>query len=103
MQQNLKPYMEYIPYVFGTIDHSHIPIIAPPNDLAFYYCRKWFYSVLIQGVVDVKWKLWDYDFGWVGRKHDWTLFQKIEIGKMTMSGTFLPYKLVDGAAYPRHP
>jgi len=29
-----------IPYVFGAIDHSHIPIIAPPNDSTFYYCKK---------------------------------------------------------------
>ncbi len=90
--------MEYIPYVLGTIDRSHIPIIAPLNDLAFYYCRKGFYFAL-----DVKWKLWDYDFGCVGRNHDWALFQKIEIGKMTMSGTFLPYKLIGDVAYTMCP
>jgi hypothetical protein len=27
-------------YVFKTIIGSHIPIIAPQNDLASYYCRK---------------------------------------------------------------
>jgi hypothetical protein len=24
---------------------------------------------LLQGVVNAKWKFWDYDFGWVGRNH----------------------------------
>ncbi len=56
-------------YVLKTIDGNHIPIIAPPNDLASYYCRKWFYFALLQGVVNAKWKFWDYDFGWVGRNH----------------------------------
>lgn len=43
-------------YVFKTIDGNHIPIFTPPNDLAFYYYRKWFYFALLQGVVDAKCK-----------------------------------------------
>ncbi len=27
-------------YVLRTIDGNHIPIIAPPNEFASYYCRK---------------------------------------------------------------
>ena len=41
-----------ISYILGTIDGSHIPIIAPSIDPASYYCRKGFYSILLQGVVD---------------------------------------------------
>lgn len=33
-------------------------------------------------------------FAWVGRYHDWTLFQKFDISKKIMKGTFLPYKLI---------
>jgi hypothetical protein len=94
--------MEYFMYL-KTIDSSHIPIIAPQNDLAFYYCRKWFYFALLQGVVDAKCKFWDYDFGWTWRNHDWALFQIVEIGKRIMSGAFLPYKLIGDVAYPLHP
>jgi len=90
-----------IPYILGAIDGSHIPIIAPSIDLALYYCRKGFYSVLLQGVVYSQCKFWD--FGWAGSIHDWVLFQKSEIGKRTMSGTFLPYKLIGNAAYPLRP
>ncbi len=92
-----------IPLILGAIDGSHIPIIAPPHDPTSYYCRKGFYSCLLQGVVDSKCKFWDYDFGWSGRIHDWALFQKSEIGKKTMKGAFLPFKFIGDAAYPMRP
>ena len=41
-----------IPYILGAIDGSYIPIIAPSIDLASYYCRKGFYLILLQGIVD---------------------------------------------------
>ena len=88
-----------IPLIIGAIDGSHIPIIAPSNDPVSYYCRKGFYSCLLQGVVNSKCKFWDYDFGWCVQIHDWTLFQKIEIGKKTMKGAFLPFKFIGDAAY----
>jgi hypothetical protein len=92
-----------IPYIIGVVDGSHIPIIVPSIDPTSYYCRKGFYSALLQGVVDKDCKFWDFDFGWVGRCHNWTLFQNIEIGKKVISGAFLPYKLIGDAAYPMRP
>jgi hypothetical protein len=92
-----------IPYVIGAVDGSHIPIIAPPLDPTSYYCRKGYYSALLQGVVDARCRFWDYDFGWAGRCHDWTLFQNSHIGKRIMSGQLAPYKLVGDAAYPMRP
>jgi hypothetical protein len=38
--------------ILGAIDGSYIPIIAPKVDMKFYYCRKGFYSSLIQEIVD---------------------------------------------------
>jgi hypothetical protein len=92
-----------IPYIIGTIDGSHIPIIAPPIDPTSYYYRKGFYSTLLQRAVDKDCKFWDFDFGWARRCHDWTLFQITEIGKKVISGAFLPYKLIGDAAYPMRP
>jgi hypothetical protein len=89
-----------IPYIISAVDGSHISIIAPPIDPTSYYCRKGFYSALLQGVVDKDCKFWDFDFGWAGRCHDWTLFQNTEIGKKVINGAFLPYKLIGDAAYP---
>jgi hypothetical protein len=92
-----------IPYVIGAVDGSHIHIIAPPIDPTSYYCRKGYYLVLLQGVVDSKCRFWDYDFGWAGRCHNWTLFQNSDIGKKIMRGELLPYKLIGDAAYPMIP
>jgi len=80
--------------MIGAIDGSHIPIIASPIDPTSYYCRKDYYSVLLQGVVDSKCRFWDYDFGWAGRCHNWTLFQNSDIGKRIMRGNLLSYKLL---------
>ena len=66
--------MHGISYILGAINGSHIPIIAPSIDPASYYCRKRFYSVLLQGVVDSQCKFWNYDFGRAGSIHDWVLF-----------------------------
>ena len=89
-----------IPLIIGAIDGNHIPIIAPIHDPVSYYCRKGFYSYLLQGVLDSKCKFWDYDFGWCGQIHDWALFQKSEIGKKkTMKGTFLHFKFIGDATY----
>jgi hypothetical protein len=66
-----------IPYSIGAIDGSYIPITTPTHDASTYYCQKGFYSVILQGVVDIDYKFWDYDFGWAGSCHDWTIFQRI--------------------------
>ena len=92
-----------IPFILGAIDGSHIPIVALFHDSVSYYCRKGFYSCLLQGVVDAQCKFWDYDFGWAGRIYDWALFQKLEIGKRTMRGALLPYKFIGDAAYLMRP
>jgi hypothetical protein len=70
-----------IPYNIGAVDGSHTSIITPPIDPTSYYCRKGFYYALLQGIVDKDCKHWDFNFGWAGRCHDWTLFQNTEIGK----------------------
>jgi hypothetical protein len=64
-----------IPYILRAINGSHIPIIAPSIDHTLYYCRKKFYSVLLQGVVDSQCKFRNYDFGWAGSIHDWVYFK----------------------------
>ena len=56
--------LHQIPYVVGTVDGSHIPIIAPRLHTADYYNRKGFHSVLLHGVVSTKCLFWDFDIGW---------------------------------------
>ena len=92
-----------IPYVIGAIDGSHIPIIAPSKDSPEYYCRKGFYSCLLQRVVDVQCKFWDFDFGWAGSCHNWSIFQRSQLGIDVMNNKLLPYRLIGDAAYPMRP
>jgi hypothetical protein len=63
-----------IPFIMGAIDGSHIPIVAPSPDPAPFYNRKGFYSVLLQGIVDMQTVFWDWDFRWAGSLHDYTMF-----------------------------
>ena len=92
-----------IPYIIGPIDGSHIPVLAPVIGGEDYYCRKSFHSALLQGIVDSNCIFWDYEFGWAGSLHDWTVFQQTKIGRACMEGRFLPYKLIGDAAYPVRP
>lgn len=92
-----------IPYIIGAIDGSHIPVLAPVIGGEDYYCRKSFHSALLQGIVDTNCIFWDYEFGWAGSLHDWTVFQQTKVGRACMEGKFLPYKLIGDAAYPVRP
>jgi len=92
-----------IPYILGATDGSHIPIIAPSINPASYYCRKGLYLVLFQSIVDYQYKFWDYNLSSARSLHDWSLFQKSKIGKRTVNGVFLTYKLIGDVAYPMRP
>jgi hypothetical protein len=58
-----------IPYILGVVDATHILIVAPKVDPKSYYCQRVLLT-LIQGIVNAKCSLWDYDYGWVGNIHD---------------------------------
>lgn len=62
--------LHIIPYVVGTVNGSHIPIIAPRLHAADYYNRKGFHSILLQGVVSSKCFFRDFDIRWAGSMHD---------------------------------
>ena len=70
-----------IPLIIRAIDGSYISFVAFTKDPISYYYRKEFYSYLLQGIVDLKYKFWDYGFRWCGQIHDWALIKKIEIEK----------------------
>ncbi|CAM6129021.1 unnamed protein product [Calypogeia fissa] len=89
-----------IPFIMGAIDGSHIPIIAPRGDPGPFYNRKGFYSVLLQGIVDVETVFMDWDFGWAGSLHDYTMFVNSWEGRKITAREYLPFKLIGDAAYP---
>jgi hypothetical protein len=53
-----------IPYIVGAIDGLHIPILAPMIEGEDCYCRKLFHSTILQEIVDVNCKFWNFEFGW---------------------------------------
>ena len=91
------------PYVVGAIDGSHILVLAHIYWEEYYYCRKSFHSVILQRIVDVHCKFWDYEFGWAGNLHDWVIFQVTKIERACMEGRLYPYKLIRDAIYPIKP
>ena len=52
-----------VPQCFGAIDGSHVPISPPSNLHTVYYNRKGWYSMLIQGLVDAKYRFLDVCIG----------------------------------------
>lgn len=59
-----------VPQCVGTIDGSHIPVIAPEEYPRDYYNRKGWHSIVLQAVVDGKVLFWDVCIGYPGSVHD---------------------------------
>ena len=95
--------LHQIPYVVGTVDGSHIPIIAPRLHAADYYNRKGFHSILLHGVVSSKCLFWDFDIGWAGSMYDANLWARSDIGQFCEAGRLALYILMGDAAYPCRP
>jgi len=68
-----------------------------------YYYRKSFHSAILQEIVNVNCRFWDYEFGSVGSLRDWAIFQVTKIRRACMEGKLHPCKLVGNAAYPVRP
>ena len=59
-----------VPQCVGAINSTHIPIIAPKNNLLVYYNCKGYHSVMLQALVDHKYKFLDVFVSWPGSVHD---------------------------------
>ena len=100
------------PQVIGAIDGSHIPILKPTESPSDYFCRKGFYSIILQGVVDSRGLFIDVNIGWPGKVHDAqvftnpTFYSKHNTGtllpnwKKTLDGTDIPLLVLETPAYP---
>ena len=55
-----------VPQCVGAIDGCHVPIAAPLNNHTDYYNRKGFYSMVLQGVVDANYRVFDIWWGGLG-------------------------------------
>lgn len=65
--------------IIGSIDGSHIKIVAPRNNSNSYVNRKGFHSLLLQAVCDHRMLFTDVYAGEVGSLHDYTLYKRSEL------------------------
>lgn len=101
-----------IPQCCGAVDGSHIPISAPVMNHTDYYNRKGFYSVVVQAVVDYRYRFMNVYTGWPGSVHDARVFAHSTLYNLGTSnklspnttkvieGTEVPLYIVGDSAYP---
>lgn len=89
-----------IPNIAGAIDGSHIHIDPPKENKGEFYCRKRFYSVVLQVICDPDGYIWDYHFGWAGSMHDFNVFTRVPASKRIADGELRGRMLLGDAAYP---
>ncbi|XP_022805404.1 protein ALP1-like [Stylophora pistillata] len=63
------------PQVVGALDGCHVAILAPNENPADYVNRKGFYSVILQGLVNIDYLFRDVYVGWPGKVHDSRVFK----------------------------
>ena len=92
------------PQCGGAIDGSHIPIIAPQQFHTDFFNRKGWHSIILQGVVDGKYRFMDITVGWPGSVHDARVFTNSDIYHMGQDdGLFSSIgKMLDGIEIPVH-
>ncbi|KFM74160.1 putative nuclease HARBI1, partial [Stegodyphus mimosarum] len=64
-----------LPGCCGAIDGSYIPIKAPNKCEKDYFCRKQFFSIIVQAVVDDRLRFVNLNIGWPGSVHDARVFR----------------------------
>ena len=57
------------PQVVGAVDGCHVPIMAPQENKEDYVDRKKFYSIILQGLVDIDCFFTDVRIGWPGLRN----------------------------------
>lgn len=78
------------PQAAGAIDGTHIRIKAPENIRNDYYNRKGWYSVLLQAIVDHRYRIWNINVGWPGKVHDARVLSNSIIYRSGENGTLFP-------------
>jgi len=81
LQRNIEGFSEIteIPNVVAAIDGSHIPIKKPPDSGEDYCNRKFFYSYVVQGIVDSSKLYLSVSTGYPGSMHDARVLRLSEV------------------------
>jgi DDE superfamily endonuclease len=91
------------PNAVGIVDGSHIPIRKPRGNSDPYHCRKGFYSIVLQGIVDAQARFLNIAVGYPGRTHDARCFFESAISDAIAEGKALvapPFRVGNVDVYP---
>ncbi|MQK21451.1 transposase family protein, partial [Escherichia coli] len=96
-----------IPNVGGSMYTTHVPIIAPKQNVAHYFNKrhternqKSSYSVTVQGVVDPKGVFTDVCIGWPGSMSDDKVLEKSALYERASRGNLKDVWIVGNSGYP---
>ena len=81
------------PYAYAAIDGCHIPIKCPPGgqeSCKEFHNFKNFFSIVLMGMVDAKYRFIWASVGWPGNSHDAIIFQATKLYDDLAKGTALP-------------
>ena len=62
-----------VPQCVGAVDRPYISVLGQKDHHTDYYNRKGWYSIILQGAVDHKYRFLDINVGWPGNVHDATV------------------------------
>jgi hypothetical protein len=102
------------PNCVASIDGKHVRIKCPKLSGSRYFSYKGFFSVILQGLVDVRYKFLSVDVGAFGRQSDSGVFSQSNLYQRLESGSFpfpqpkqipgtttkLPYVILGDQGYP---
>ena len=90
------------PQCAGAVDGKHIPILAPAENHTDYFNRKGFHSVVMQALVDYRYRFMDIYIGWPGSVHDARVLTNSDLFTKGEEGTLLPdsRRMINGCNVP---
>ncbi|CAM5148172.1 unnamed protein product [Eretmochelys imbricata] len=77
-----------LPNCGGAIDGMHIPILAPAHLASQYVNQKWYFSMVLQALVDHRGHFIDINAGWPGKVHDPCIFRNTGLFRKLQAGIF---------------
>jgi hypothetical protein len=104
MQQVVDGFLSrwQFPQCAGALDGTHIPILAPADNHTDYFNRKGFHSIVMQALMDYRYRFMDIYIGWPESVHDSRVLTNSDLFAKGQEGTLLPHlsRNINGCSVP---